>query len=114
MKNTTQWAAVCHELMALIKERQKADASLSYTANLLQGNEDALLKKLVEEASEAVLAAKSGGGAPLAAELADLWFHCFIIMTRYNITLPDVAAVLAARRGVGGLVEKAARNKSIT
>lgn len=102
--------AVFQELMALLQQRKSAPAADSYTARLLQGDEDALLKKLTEEAGEAALAAKGGNRAQLVAELADLWFHCLIAMTRYNIGLNDVAEVLAQRRGTSGLAEKAARN----
>lgn len=107
--NTNDWAAVFSELMQLLATRRHADSAVSYSAKLLQGDEDALLKKLVEEAGEAALAAKGGERERLCAELADLWFHCFIVMTRYSIGLDDIAAVLARRRGTSGLAEKAAR-----
>ena len=102
-------AAILQELETVINARRRADPAASYTAALLQGDEDALLKKLVEEAGEAALAAKGGDSARLAAELADLWFHCLVVMTRYNAPLGDVAAQLAKRRGLSGLDEKKSR-----
>jgi len=102
---------VLEELEALIRERHNADAGASYTAKLLRGDEDALLKKLVEEAGETVLAAKGGDNRRLIAELADLWFHCLIIMSRYNVSLADVASCLRARRGVSGIDEKKSRGE---
>ena len=112
MTENTQWTAVCEELMALMQQRKTASPEESYTAKLLQGGEDSLLKKLVEEAGETALAAKGGEREKLCAELADLWFHCFAVMTRYNIGLESVAAVLAQRRGISGLAEKASREQS--
>lgn len=103
------WQDTFTDLMALAQQR-KSTAHPSYTARLLQEDEDALLKKLIEEAGEAALAAKSGDPTRLRAELADLFFHCFIAMTRYNITLQDIGTVLARRRGIGGDAEKAARH----
>ncbi|MCH9705464.1 MAG: phosphoribosyl-ATP diphosphatase [Proteobacteria bacterium] len=110
MTNTApQWNTITHELMALAAERKTADPTTSYTAQLLQGDENALLKKLLEEAGETALAAKDGNHAQLCAELADLWFHCFIVMSRYNVGLEEVATVLSKRRNVSGLAEKASR-----
>lgn len=111
MPDNNELADVLNDLAALIAERRGGDAAASYTAGLLQGDEDALLKKIVEEAGETVLAAKGGDPERLSSELADLWFHCLIVMTRYNVGLSDVAATLAKRRGVSGLAEKAARRQ---
>ena len=102
---------ILNELMALAQERKTADPSLSYTARLLQGDEDSLLKKLAEEAGEAALAAKGGARDRLIEELADLAFHGIVVMARYNVSLEDVAAALRARRGVSGFAEKKARKE---
>ena len=109
MSNNT--LVILEELETVIRERRSADAGSSYTAKLLQGDEDALLKKLVEEAGEAVLAAKGGDNSRLVAELADLWFHCLVIMSRYNVSLTDVASQLRARRGISGIDEKKSRGE---
>ncbi|MBE8158159.1 MAG: imidazole glycerol phosphate synthase subunit HisF, partial [Betaproteobacteria bacterium] len=98
-------------LAAVIRRRRQAAPAHSYTAKLLSGDEDALLKKIVEEAGEAVLAARGGDGARFAEELADLFFHCLVAMVRYNTPMEDVAEVLRARRGVSGIAEKAARKE---
>jgi phosphoribosyl-ATP pyrophosphohydrolase len=97
-------------LQATIQRRQTADAGSSYTARLLQGAEDAVLKKVVEEAGEVVLAAKGGDPSRIAEEMADLWYHCLVMMTRYNVSLSDVFGVLSARQGTSGLAEKASRH----
>lgn len=109
---TPSWASLCTDLLHTLQQRKSASAQTSYSAQLLQGEEDALLKKLVEEAGEAALAAKGGDRTRLCEELADLWFHCFAVMTRYNIPLESVAAVLAQRRGTSGLEEKSSRSNS--
>lgn len=109
MTDTRAWHLICDELAELLRQRATADGDTSYSARLLQGSEDTLLKKLAEEAGEAMLAAKAGKRDQLCEELADLWFHCLIVMTRYNIQLSDIAAVLARRRGTSGLAEKALR-----
>ena len=97
-------------LAARIRRRRGANPAESYTAKLLSGEEDALLKKIVEEAGEAALAARGGGGR-FAEELADLFFHCLAAMVRYNVSMEDVAAALRARRGISGVAEKAARKQ---
>ena len=110
MTDTREWHLIFDELADLLRQRVRADSTGSYSARLLQGNEDTLLNKLAEEAGESMLAAKAGQRDRLCEELADLWFHCLIVMTRYNIQLSDIAAVLARRRGTSGLEEKALRN----
>ena len=113
MKSTTQAPerafAEFAELLELIKGRTKGSPTESYTAALLQGDEDTLLKKLPEEAAEVILAAKAGDKDKLAAEIADLFFHSFVVMARYQIEANAVAAILRQRREQSGLTEKQAR-----
>jgi phosphoribosyl-ATP pyrophosphohydrolase len=96
-------------LARLIESRRGGDPEKSYVARLLAGSEDALLKKIGEEATEAVLAAKSGDKNALVHETADLWFHCLIVLARYGIGPEAVLAELKRREGTSGLDEKAAR-----
>ena len=107
--STDKPAITLAQLAALIDSRKEADASQSYTAQLLQQDEDILLKKIVEEAAEVVLAAKSGRAARLSEEIADLCFHCLVLMSRYNVTADSVTQVLISRQGLSGLAEKASR-----
>lgn len=102
---------ILSELVELARRRQKDSPETSYMARLLQGDEDNLLKKIVEEAAETALAARSGDREKLKEELADLCFHCIVAMTRYNVTVEEVAAVLRARRGTSGIEEKEARGR---
>jgi phosphoribosyl-ATP pyrophosphohydrolase len=98
-------------IAATIEARKGGDAATSYVARLLAENEDAVLKKTGEEATETVLAAKSGDRLHLVRETADLWFHCMILLARHGLAASDVLAELQRREGIPGLDEKAARKK---
>ena len=95
----------------------KADPDISYIAKLFSEGDDAILKKIGEEAAETVMAAKDSRFANLAPELqsklvgeiADLWFHCFVALSQFNLRPEDVIAELERREGVSGIAEKAAR-----
>jgi len=94
-----------------------ADPKTSYTALLFSKGDDGILKKIGEEATEAVMAAKdvrSSNLAPeqkklLIGEMADLWFHCLIALSQFNLRPEDVIAELDRRLGASGIEEKAAR-----
>ena len=103
-------------LAAVIESRKPAqggDPEKSYVARLLHKGPDAFLKKIGEEATEVVMAAKDcdQGGDPsrLVGEVADLWFHCMIALAHHGLTPDDVIAELARREGLSGLEEKALR-----
>ena len=98
-------------IAATIEARKGGDAASSYVARLLAGGEDAVLKKIGEEATETILAAKSGDRLHLVRETADLWFHCMILLARHGLAPGDVLAELHRREGIPGLDEKAARKK---
>jgi phosphoribosyl-ATP pyrophosphohydrolase len=98
-------------IAATIEERKGASPETSYVAKLLSGGDDALLKKIGEEATETVLAAKGGDRLHLVREVADLWFHSLIVLARYGLGPGDVLAELHRREGIPGLDEKAARGK---
>jgi phosphoribosyl-ATP pyrophosphohydrolase len=85
------------------------DPATSYVAKLLAKGPDAFLKKIGEEATELVMAAKDGVAERIVSETADLWFHCLVALTHYNLRPEDVLAELARREGLSGLAEKAAR-----
>lgn len=95
-----------------IEERKSGDADASYVANLFAGGEDAILKKIGEEATETVLAAKGGDRLHLVRETADLWFHCMVMLSHYGLGPQDVIAELQRREGISGLDEKAARRQA--
>jgi phosphoribosyl-ATP pyrophosphohydrolase len=98
-------------IASTIEERKGGDPKTSYVAKLLSEGEDSVLKKIGEEATETVLAAKSGDRLHLVREIADLWFHSMILLARHGLGPGDVLAELHRREGIPGLDEKAARKK---
>lgn len=100
---------VLNRLSGLIESRRGADPDTSYVARLLAKGEDAILKKIGEEATETVMAGKDGDRARIVGEMADLWFHCLLALSVYGLTPQDVLDELARREGLSGLDEKAAR-----
>jgi len=103
-------------LAAVIESRKAAnggDPAASYVARLLNQGPDAFLKKIGEEATEVVMAAKDAdhGGDPakIVNEVADLWFHCLIALAHYGLSPADVLAELERRAGTSGIEEKALR-----
>lgn len=107
-------------LAATIESRKSAhggDPSASYVARLLHKGPDAFLKKIGEEATEAVMAAKDaeyGGNTPalqakLVGEVADLWFHSMVALAHFGLSPADVLAELERREGTSGIEEKALR-----
>jgi phosphoribosyl-ATP pyrophosphohydrolase len=104
-------AETLERIATVIDSRRGGDPETSYVARLLGPDEDAVLKKIGEEATETVLAAKSGDRLHLVRETADLWFHCLILLARKGLGPGDVLAELHRREGISGLDEKAARKK---
>lgn len=94
-----------------IHERREASVEESYVAKLLHGHEDKLLKKIGEEATETVIAAKGGNRDELIYESADLLFHLMVLLARQGIALDDICVELAKRSGLSGLTEKAQRTE---
>lgn len=85
-------------LAEVIRSRRGASPEDSYTARLLQGREDALLKKLAEEASEVIMACKDNDHDHIRYEAADLVYHLMVTLERYGVTLDELAGELDARR----------------
>ncbi len=99
------------ELANTLEGRRGADPSTSYVAKLFNSGQDAVLKKVGEEAIEVILAAKSGDKQHLIRETADLWFHSMIMLVQAGLRPMDVIEELKRRKGTSGLAEKAARTK---
>jgi phosphoribosyl-ATP pyrophosphohydrolase/phosphoribosyl-AMP cyclohydrolase len=97
-------------IAATIEARRHADPKQSYVASLLAGG-DAVLKKIGEEATETVMAAKDGDRGHLVHEVADLWFHCLVLLARHGLAPQDVLAELERRHGTSGHAEKASRDR---
>jgi len=93
----------------IIDSRRDGDPEQSYVARLFAKGPDAVLKKIGEEATEVVLAAKNGDRSQLVAEVADLWFHTLVALSAHGLKPADVLAELERREGLSGLDEFALR-----
>lgn len=100
---------ILRELAATLEARKQADPDSSYVARLYVKGLDAILKKVGEEATETLLAAKSGDPEHLVRETADLWFHTLVMLAHQGLGPDAVLNELQRRFGTSGLVEKAAR-----
>jgi len=112
----TNFADTLARLAQVIESRlpqNGGDPTASYVARLLHKGPDAFLKKIGEEATEVVMAAKDadhgGDKTKIVYEVADLWFHSMIALAHYGLTPADVVAELARREGISGIEEKASR-----
>jgi phosphoribosyl-ATP pyrophosphohydrolase len=100
---------VLARLERAIAARAAADPSKSYVAQLRAKGDDAVLKKVGEEAAELLIAAKGGERAAIVHEVADLWFHCLVLLSQRGVTLAEVLSELERREGQSGIEEKRSR-----
>ena len=100
---------VLTQLAEVLETRKQADPDSSYVAKLYSKGLDAILKKIGEEATETVLAAKDGAAEKIVYETADLWFHSLVLLAHQGLGPEDVLNELQRRFGLSGLVEKASR-----
>jgi phosphoribosyl-ATP pyrophosphohydrolase len=102
---------VLAEIYQLLLERKSASVEKSYTASLYAKGLDAILKKVGEEATETIIAAKNPDRKALTGELADLWFHTLVLMAAQDLPVSAITDELARRMGTSGLAEKASRSQ---
>jgi len=100
------------KLAAVLEARKGADPDSSYVAQLYSKGLDSILKKIGEEATETVMAAKDGDQEKIIHETADLWFHTMVLLASQGLGPQDVLAELDRRFGLSGLEEKAQRQKN--
>jgi phosphoribosyl-ATP pyrophosphohydrolase len=100
---------VLDRVAATIRSRRGADPASSYVASLFAKGDDAILKKIGEEATETVMAGKDGDKLRIASEIADLWFHCLVLLARHDMGPDDIRREFLRREGVSGHAEKASR-----
>jgi phosphoribosyl-ATP pyrophosphohydrolase len=100
---------ILDRLAETLEARKSADPQSSYVAKLYAKGTDAILKKIGEEATETIIAAKGGDRQQIVYETADLWFHCMVMLAQAGLHPRDVLNELARREGLSGLEEKAAR-----
>ncbi len=99
------------QLDHVLQQRKQEDPSSSYVASLYHKGLDTILKKIGEEATETVIAAKSDDKQQVIYETADLWFHTLVLLAQQGLNSDDVLKELERRFGLSGLDEKASRNK---
>ena len=103
---------ILRRLTQVLEQRKQADPASSYVAGLYHKGLDAILKKVGEEATETVIAAKGGNTDQLVYETADLWFHTLVLLVHQGVDPDEVLKELERRFGLSGLEEKAARKGS--
>jgi phosphoribosyl-ATP pyrophosphohydrolase len=102
---------ILQRLTETLEARKQASPESSYVAKLFSRGEDAILKKIGEEAIELILASKEGDRSHLVYETADLWFHCMVLLAQHGVSAADVLNELARREGLSGIAEKDSRSK---
>ncbi len=102
---------ILEKLTEVLEQRKSESPDSSYVAGLYDKGLDAILKKIGEEATETVMAAKDGDRQKIVYETADLWFHTLIMLSHQGLSADDVLQELARRFGLSGLEEKANRPK---
>ena len=102
---------ILDRLAATLEARKQASADSSYVAGLYAKGTDAILKKIGEEATETVMAAKDDQPEKIIYEVADLWFHTLVLLAHKGLKPADVLNELARREGLSGLAEKAGRHE---
>lgn len=102
---------ILQQLAEVLEQRKGADPDSSYVAGLYGKGLDAILKKIGEEATETVMAAKDGDPQQIVYETADLWFHTLVMLAQQGLGPDQVLDELARRFGLSGLEEKANRNQ---
>jgi phosphoribosyl-ATP pyrophosphohydrolase len=100
---------ILDKLAEILEERKQADPESSYVARLHTKGLDAILKKIGEEATETVMAAKDGDASKIVYETADLWFHTLVLLSSQGLGPNDVLKELERRFGLSGIEEKASR-----
>jgi len=100
---------VLEQLAQVLEARKQADPGSSYVASLYAKGLDGILKKIGEEATETVMAAKDGEADKIVYEVADLWFHCLVLLAQQGLGPDAVLRELERRFGLSGLEEKASR-----
>jgi phosphoribosyl-ATP pyrophosphohydrolase len=102
---------ILQQLAQILEQRKQESADKSYVASLYAKGLDSILKKIGEEATETVIAAKDGDKSQIIYETADLWFHCMVLLAHQGLGPDDVLQELQRRFGLSGLEEKAQRGK---
>ncbi len=103
---------ILDRLMEVLEARKQADPGSSYVASLYHKGLDTILKKIGEESAETLIAAKNDDDGQVIYEMADLWFHCLVLLADRGLGPHQVLQELERRFGLSGHEEKASRNQS--
>ena len=103
---------ILQQLAEVLEQRKQADADSSYVASLYRKGLDEILKKVGEEATETVIAAKGDDNQELIKETADLWFHTLVLLAHKGLGPEQVLEELQRRFGLSGIDEKASRSSN--
>ena len=106
-----QMGPVLTALTRVLEERRNAEPGSSYVANLYHKGVNQILKKVGEECTEVVIAAKDDGNSELIHEMADLWFHSLVLLASRGLSAQDILSELERRLGLSGIDEKNARKE---
>lgn len=101
--------ALLKQLSDVIEVRKQAAPQSSYVSQLMHKGEDAILKKVIEEAGEVLMASKDGEKLHLVKEVADVWFHTLVLLSYHGLRADDVLMELQRRQNISGIDEKASR-----
>ena len=104
-------SAVLSEVADVMEARREASPESSYVSQLLHAGEDKILKKVIEEAGEVLMASKDGDRLHLIKEIADVWFHTMVLLTFHGLRPEDVLMELKRRQNISGIDEKNSRPK---
>ncbi|NNJ84592.1 MAG: phosphoribosyl-ATP diphosphatase [Gammaproteobacteria bacterium] len=102
-------SATLNRLARVLEQRKSADPEGSYVAGLYAGGTNAILKKIAEEATEVIMAAKDGDRSKIVYEVADLWFHTLVLLAHEEMEPGMIIEELERRFGTSGLAEKSGR-----
>lgn len=100
------------EIADIIEARKNAAAESSYVSQLMHKGQDAILKKVIEEAGEVLMASKDGDRLHIIKEIADVWFHSMVLLAYHGVRAEDVLMELKRRQSISGLDEKASRTQN--
>lgn len=111
MSDPKSTESILNDLHATLLDRKHSSSDSSYVASLYAKGLESILKKIGEEATETVMAAKDGDSDKIVHEVADLWFHTLVLLVQQDLNPQQVLNELSRRMGTSGLAEKASRGE---
>lgn len=101
---------ITNKILDILEQRKLSTTEKSYTKSLFEKGDDAILKKVIEEAGEVLMATKDGKNDKIIYEVADLYFHILVLLSHKNIKITEISTELERRFGMSGIEEKNSRN----